>query len=42
MEKDYGAVNFARRPLLALVKRGGDIVVYSCDPNGVSDPKPVK
>jgi len=21
---------------------GGDIVVYSCDPNGVSDPKPVR
>ena len=40
---DYGQLDLdAGRYWLWVTGAGRDIVLYSCDPNGVSDPKPVK
>jgi len=41
-EKDYGAHNFAGGRYWLWSSSGGDIVVYSCEEGGVSDPKPVR
>ena len=41
-EKDFGEVDLPAGRYWLWSSAGGDIVVYSCDPNGVSDPKPVK
>ncbi len=40
---DYGQIDLnAGRYWLWVTGAGRDIVLYSCDPNGVSDPKPVR
>ncbi|MFZ3074362.1 MAG: hypothetical protein WA093_04535, partial [Minisyncoccales bacterium] len=41
-EKDYGAVTLPAGHYWLWSGGGGDIVVYSCEVNGVSDPKPVE
>ena len=42
LEKGYAALTLPAGRYWLWSSAGGDIVVYSCDPNGVSDPKPVK
>jgi hypothetical protein len=42
LEKDYGKLTLPAGRYWLWSSAGGDIVIYSCDPNGVSDPKPVK
>lgn len=41
-EKDYGALNLPAGRYWLWSSSGGDIVVYSCEEGGVSDPKPVR
>ena len=40
-EKDYGALTLPAGRYWLWSSSGGDIVVYSCEEGGVSDPKPV-
>jgi hypothetical protein len=42
LEKGYAALTLPAGRYWLWSSAGGDIVVYSCDPNGVSDPKPVR
>ncbi|MGB2632041.1 MAG: hypothetical protein WBC48_03935, partial [Minisyncoccales bacterium] len=41
-EKDYGTLTLPAGRYWLWSSAGGDIVVYSCEPDGVSDPKPVE
>jgi hypothetical protein len=41
-EKDYGTLTLPAGRYWLWSSAGGDIVVYSCEVNGVSDPKPVR
>jgi len=41
-EKDYGALTLPAGRYWLWSSSGGDIVVYSCEEGGVSDPKPVR
>ena len=40
-EKDYGALTLPAGRYWLWSSSGGDIVIYSCEEGGVSDPKPV-
>ncbi|HOI97924.1 MAG TPA: hypothetical protein PLA19_05500 [Candidatus Pacearchaeota archaeon] len=42
LEKDYGTLTLPAGRYWLWSSAGGDIVVYSCQPDGVSDPKPVR
>jgi hypothetical protein len=41
-EKDYGALTLPAGRYWLWSSSGGDIVIYSCEEGGVSDPKPVR
>jgi len=41
-EKDYGALTLPAGRYWLWSSSGGDVVIYSCEEGGVSDPKPVR